>query len=129
MWIKGKEYFNVNKWASIFNRDYGDKGVNVTPRDIHTLFQYYKIPMIKDPYNSSINLYPVDTVTRFRQMERSKEFLSSLYNLSKYGDINGFDEVDDYKAELSYKNNENDMDSYSDYLINKKYQFESRKKN
>lgn len=128
MWIKGKEYFNVNKWASIFNRDYGDKGIKVSPRDIHTLFQHFKIPMTKDPYNQAINLYPVDMVTRYRQMERSKEFLSALYNLSQYGDINGFAEPSNDDSTLSYKNNENDMDSYSDYLINQKYQFESRKK-
>lgn len=128
MWIKGKEYFNVNKWASIFNRDYGDKGIKVSPRDIHTLFQHFKIPMTKDPYNQAINLYPVDMVTKYRQMERSKEFLSALYNLSQYGDINGFIEPSNDDSILSYKNNENDMDSYSDYLINQKYQFESRKK-
>lgn len=128
MWIKGKEYFNVNKWTSIFNRDYKDKGIKISPSDIHILFNHFKIPMIKDPYNPAIKLYPVDTVTRFRQMDKSMNFLNALYNLSTYGDINGYNETSNDDIELSYNNGENNMETYSDYLINKKYQFESKKK-
>lgn len=133
MWIKGREYFNTNKWASIFNSDYKDKGIEVSASDIQKLFHHFKIPMIVDPYNKAIKLFPVDVVTRFRQMSESDEFLSALYNISKYGDLRGYEAYktlsnNQDNVASSYKNGENNMESYSDYLINNIYQFESKKK-
>lgn len=46
MWYKRKEYYSVNKWVGIFNRDYKDKGIKVNAHDIHQLFGYYKIPKL-----------------------------------------------------------------------------------
>ena len=28
MWIRGKEYYSVNKWVGILNRDYAEMGIN-----------------------------------------------------------------------------------------------------
>lgn len=129
MWINGKEYYNVNKWVGIFNKDYKESGFRVNSRDIHELFKYFHIPSVNHPYNKAITMYPVEQVAQLRNMGRSKRFLAILYNLSKYGNVYGYDYIDNEKDKhLAYKNGEDDMNSYSDHLIKQNYQFESKKK-
>lgn len=46
MWYKGKEYYNVNKWVGIFNRDYQENYGKVNAHMLHQLFGHYKIPKL-----------------------------------------------------------------------------------
>ena len=135
MWYKGKEYYSVNKWVGIFNRDYKDKGIKVNAHDIHQLFGYYKIPKLKINGNGEIVengrrvLYPVNLVNQVRTMK--EDFIYVLSNITEYGVSNGKEFYIPYNekeiTEPTYKNDENDMEKYSDNLIDK-YQFENKKK-
>ncbi len=134
MWYKGKEYYGVNKWVGIFNRDYKDKGIKVNANDIHQLFGYYKIPKLKINGNGEIVengrrvLYPVNLVNQVRTMK--EDFMYVLSNIIEYGVSNGEEYYKPYKEQVivepTYKDNENDMEKYSDNLIDK-YQFENKK--
>ena len=68
MWYKEKEYFNVNKWVGVFNRDYSDKGIKVNAHDLHQLFGYYKIPKLISK-SGKITYYPVKLVNQVRTMK------------------------------------------------------------
>lgn len=128
MWGKDKkEYYNINKWVGIFNRDYQNKGIKVTAHDLHQLFGYYKIPKLTSK-NNNIIYYPVNLVNQARTMK--EDFMYVLTNIVNYGVSSGEEYYNPYKeqviSEPSYKNNENDMEKYSDNLIDK-YQFENKK--
>lgn len=134
MWYKGKEYYSVNKWVGIFNRDYKDKGIKVNAHDIHQLFGYYKIPKLKINGNGEIVengrrvLYPVNLVNQVRTMK--EDFMYVLSNIIEYGVSNGKEFYIPYNekeiTEPTYKNDENDMEKYSNNL-EKQYQFENKK--
>lgn len=127
MWYNKKEYYNVNKWVSIFNKDYQDKGVKVNAHDLHQLFGYYKIPKLTSK-NSKITYYPVNLVNQVRTMK--EDFMYVLTNIVNYGVSSGEEYYNPYKeqviSEPTYNNDENNMEKYSDNLIDK-YQFENKK--
>lgn len=127
MWYNKKEYYNINKWVGIFNRDYQNKGIKVNSHDLHQLFGYYKIPKLTSK-NNNIIYYPVNLVNQVRTMK--EDFMYVLTNIVNYGVSSGEEYYNPYKeqviSEPSYKNNENDMEKYSNNLIDK-YQFENKK--
>lgn len=127
MWYNKKEYYNVNKWVSIFNKDYQDKGVKVNAHDLHQLFGYYKIPKLTSK-NSKITYYPVNLVNQVRTMK--EDFMYVLTNIVNYGVSSGEEYYNPYKEQVilepTYNNDENNMEKYSDNLIDK-YQFENKK--
>lgn len=130
MLYKGKEYYGVNKWVGIFNRDYKDKGIRVKAHNLHQLFRYYGIPQMKFnnkgevSENGKIIAYSVNLVNQIRTMKQ--DFMYILYNIVEYGVSNGKDYYINKQEpfEPNYKNNENDMEKYSKYL-EKQYQFEN----
>lgn len=134
MWINNKKYLTVPQWVKKFNEDYSQFGCNLKSCDVHKLFGYFGIKSKNHPHHKGLILYPFNEVEQLRTMSRSKAFKQALFNLSHNGKIDCDNEVtqdndyDDESNELSFRNNENDMEKYSDYLINNKYQFESRKK-
>lgn len=98
------------------------------------MFHHFGIKPIE---NKGIKYYSVDDFKRF---SRTVEFVEILKNIDEYGDANGKEsflnkELSKIKR-LNNKNDndsfndnniENDMEKYSDYLINNKYQFEDKK--
>ena len=136
MWLRGKEYYSVNKWVGILNRDYAEMGIKVDAHDVHVLFNHFGIKGKHDPNNAKIIVYPKILVDQLRTMSMSDKFLGALYNISEFGDINGIvlnnkkqaqNNDDDVVYEPTYRNNENDMEAYSQFLINQ-YQTEGVKK-
>ena len=126
----GKEYFSVNKWVGIINRNYSDFNIKFKANDVHHLFHYFRIEPIT---NKGIKYYSVD---KFKWFSKSVGFVELLQNISEYGNANGKDSF--VKKEISKikptnkkndinalnvdDNIENDMEKYSNYLINNKYQ-------
>lgn len=134
MWIQGKEYYSVSQWVGILNRDYEKMGIKVNARDIHVLFNHFGIKGKHSPYNTKIIVYPKILVNQLRTMTMSDKFMDALYNISEFGNINGVlnnrkqtQSDDDVVYEPTYRNNENDMEAYSNFLINQ-YQTEGVKK-
>ena len=131
----GKEYFSVNKWIGIINRNYSDFNIKFKANDVHHLFHYFRVEPIE---NKGIKYYSVD---KFKWFSKSVGFVDILKNINEYGDANGKDSL--VKKEISKikptnkkndinalnvdDNIENDMEKYSDYLINNVYQFENNK--
>jgi hypothetical protein len=141
MWGKDKkEYYGVNKWVGIFNEDYKEKGIKVNAHILHQLFGYYKIPSKRfnekneEDDNGKIVAYPVKLVKRLR--EYGENFLYIMSNFVNYGVPDGKEYYlprqpkQPYKEtefpKESFKNDEDDMEKYSKYLINR-YQIESKK--
>ncbi len=130
----GKEYFSVNKWVGIINKNYSAFNIKFKANDVHHLFHYFRIEPIE---NKGIKYYSVD---KFKWFSKSVGFVDILKNINEYGDANGKEsflnkELSKIKR-LNNKNDndsfnddniENDMEKYSDYLINNKYQFEDKK--
>lgn len=130
----GKEYFSVNKWVGIINRNYSDFNIKFKANDVHHLFHHFRIEPIT---NKGIKYYSVD---KFKWFSKSVGFTKILQNINEYGNANGKESF--VKKELSKigkqnkKNNddiynfddniENDMEKYSNYLINNVYQFENK---
>ena len=88
MWLRGKEYYSVNKWVGILNRDYAEMGIKVDAHDVHVLFNHFGIKGKHDPNNAKIIVYPKILVNQLRTMSMSDKFLGALYNISEFGDIN-----------------------------------------
>ena len=97
MWYKEKEYFNVNKWVGVFNRDYSDKGIKVNAHDLHQLFGYYKIPKLISK-SGKITYYPVKLVNQVRTMK--EDFMYVLINIVNYGVSNGEEYYNPYKEQV-----------------------------
>jgi hypothetical protein len=130
----GKEYFSVNKWVGIINKNYSAFNIKFKANDVHHLFHHFRIEPIE---NKGIKYYSVD---KFNWFSKSVGFVDILKNINEYGDANGKEsflnkELSKIKR-LNNKNDsysfnddniENDMEKYSDYLINDKYQFEDKK--
>lgn len=130
----GKEYFSVSKWVGIINKNYSDFNIKFKANDVHRLFHHFNVEPIK---KGKISYYSVD---KFKWFSKSVDFAKLLQNINKYGNANGKESF--VKKELSKigkqnkKNNddiynfddniENDMEKYSDYLINNVYQFENK---
>ena len=89
MWLRGKEYYSVNKWVGILNRDYAEMGIKVDAHDVHVLFNHFGIKGKHDPNNAKIIVYPKILVNQLRTMSMSDKFIDALYNISEFGDING----------------------------------------
>lgn len=131
----GKEYFSVSKWVGIINKNYSDFNIKFKANDVHRLFHHFRIEPI---VNKGIKYYSVD---KFKWFSKSVGFVELLQNINEYGDANGKDSF--VKKEISKikptnkkndinalnvdDNIENDMEKYSDYLINNVYQFENNK--
>ena len=129
-----KEYFSVNKWIGIINKNYSDFNIKFKANDVHHLFHHFGIKPIE---SKGIKYYSVNDFNRF---SKSVGFVDLLKNIDEYGYANGKEsflnkELSNIKR-LNNKNDndsfnddniENDMEKYSDYLINNKYQFEDNK--
>lgn len=90
MFYKKKEYYSVNKWVGIFNKNYKDMGIKVDSHILHHLFNYYKIPHInvnkkgeicKD---GGITMYPVRLVENM--MYQKETFIRNLKGIIDYWD-------------------------------------------
>ena len=134
MWINNVEYYNTNQWVGIFNRDYKNLGVKVNAQQVHELFEEFGIHGKRDPNKSKVTVYPKKQVDQLRTMDKCDKFLDALKRIStsqntqpKPTTLQQNNDEDNVNYGLTYKNNENDMESYSNYLINK-YQFESVKR-
>ena len=144
MFFKGKEYYNVAKWVSILNDAYKDHDIKLNKHLVHVLLNHCNVEKQTLKGKDNVVFYSVDDVDNLRTIgDRSRQFLYVMSNLSKYGTVDEPNEVKNTKVtkhpwnndnknkevttEPSYKNGENDMEKYSDDLINNKYQFEGRK--
>ena len=137
MWYKQKEYYSINKWVGIFNKDYKNLGIKVKANELHQLFAHYGIPKLTLNKNGEVcengirAFYPVKLVYQMRTMR--EDFLYVLRNIVEYGAANGKDYIiNKYKQDSNpikddYYSHEDEMRKASDELIDK-YQFESKKK-
>lgn len=135
-YYKGKKYYNVNEWAKNFNECYDCHGIKIEPKHIHHLFRHYKLEPIKT--NSNCEVSKNGKIYWFREasvnsVRYTKDFAKTLYNIVVYGDSRGKEalyNVDYNDDVVDFNDNiENDMEKYSEYLINNVYQeSESTKK-
>lgn len=143
--INQSEHYNINTVVSIINKRFN---TNLSNRDVHELLQWKKINPIIVPSMPKVTWYNKDSVINLiSQIEYipkkldKKHYLNlgdvvfktntNNHNNNSHNIINKNDNIYDYHtddSEYEYKNGENDMEKYSDYLINQKYQFESKKK-
>lgn len=133
MWKNGKEYHTVTKWVKIFNDDYKGKIQKIKPNDLHQLFTHYGLkPTPFEINGKEIKTYQVNEVMKIRTMK--EDFMNVLSNIVNYGDSRGeeayFKRQNNYiekeKPQPIYTNGENDMETYSNHLINN-YRTESKK--
>lgn len=134
MWINNIEYYNTNQWVGIFNKDYKKLGVKINAEQVHKLFKEFGINGKSDPNKPRVTVYPKKQVDQLRTMDKCDKFIDALKKITTPPNTptkpttlqQNQDEVNvDY--DFTYKNNENDMEGHSNYLINK-YQFESVKR-
>ena len=105
-------------------------------RDVHQLFHHYGLKPIKT--NSKRETSANGTITYFSEssfntIRYRDDFMKVLYNIVTFGDARGQESiytptVKDNKEQLTYKNDENDMEKHSQNL-EKVYQMENNIKN
>ena len=131
-YYQGKKYLNINEWVKMLNNLYSKYGIKVQGRDVHQLFHHYHLKPIKTNSNreisedGNITYFSIDSFNTIRYRD---DFMNILNNIVKYGDARGQESI--YKREvynedepLTFKNNENDMEKYSQHL-EKEYQIEN----
>lgn len=107
MFYKGKEYYSINKWIGIFNKNYKDIGIKVNSHILHHLFNHYNIPHINANEkgeiceDGKIIMYPRRLVENM--MYQKESFINDLKGIINYWDeYNVKKEVDDRNK--SYNN-------------------------
>lgn len=147
-----KEKKQVGSWKKLFNEKYNS---NLTISDVHNIFKKHRVPFSYSERggcqikyydtNSVENLMYGGTIKReIEQITRGKQFANRLEKLpagesipvpsnepkkrnGRYVIVNNNNQPETIEDGADYKNGENDMETYSDYLINNVYQFENNK--
>ena len=136
LYQNNKKYLNINEWVKKLNQLYGKYGIKVKGRDVHQLFHHYGLKPIKT--NSKREKSANGTITYFSEssfntIRYREDFMKVLYNIVTFGDARGKESVipkqqENISAPISYKNDENNMEKYSQHL-EKEYQIENSIKN
>lgn len=90
MWYKDKEYYSINRWVGIFNKQYKEKGIKVNSHILHHLFNYYDVPHINVNKmgdvceNGEIKMYPKLSVENV--MYKKLSFMDNLRGIIDYWD-------------------------------------------
>ena len=143
----------VGSWKKLFNEKYNS---NLTISDVHNIFEKYRVPFsYSERGGCQIKYYDTNSVEdlmydgtikrEIEQITRGKQFANRLEKLpagksipvpsnepkkrnGRYVIVNN-NQPKTIEDGADYKNGENDMETYSDYLINNVYQFENKIKN
>ena len=136
LYQNNKKYLNINEWVGVLNKLYSKYNIRVQARDVHQLFHHYGLKPIKTnskrerSANSNITWFSESSFNTIRYRE---DFMKVLYNIVTFGDARGKESVipkqqENISAPISYKNDENNMEKYSQHL-EKEYQIENSIKN
>ena len=124
-------YKTAQQWAKYINEWLKEKGVNLKAKDVHNLFQSYGVEPTMFRNNGE---YLVKDSKGKIPCYSSASFFLKCYNidfLKRCQQISGIGENDEIidnhqeRYDLSYKNDENDMEKHSQYL-EKMYQTENK---
>ena len=136
LYHNNKKYLNINEWVGVLNKLYSKYDIRVQARDVHQLFHHYGLKPIKT--NSKREKSANGTITYFSEssfntIRYREDFMKVLYNIVTFGDARGKESVipkqqENISAPISYKNDENNMEKYSQHL-EKEYQIENSIKN
>ena len=136
LYYNNKKYLNINEWVGVLNKLYSKYNIHVQARDVHQLFHHYGLKPIKTnskrerSTNGNITWFSESSFNTIRYRD---DFMKVLHNITNFGDARGQESVytptvKDNKEQLTYKNDEDDMEKHSQNL-EKVYQIENNIKN
>ena len=132
LYYNNKKYLNINEWVGVLNKLYSKYDIRVQARDVHQLFHHYGLKPIKT--NSKREKSANGTITYFSEssfntIRYRDDFMKVLHNIVTFGDARGQESVnpkhnDKIDVPTLYKNDENNMEKYSQHL-ERAYQVEN----
>lgn len=124
-----KPFAQAQTFKKVLNAKFG---CSLDSSDIHWIFERYRLPYNVRVFNGAeIKYYKTSQVAElYYNGSLAKEIRNIMRNRSipnqsitnTVRSFNGRGSNNDVSDELSYKNNENNMEKYSDYLINNVYE-------